>query len=70
LANDTVFHPLAPGLVPASGVFAKTWRSFGASIEMVYGVLKPGSSKQGNARRALVDSNWVKMYQSPFSSWR
>ena len=28
------------------------------------GVLKPGSSKQGKAERASIDSNWLQPYQS------
>ena len=42
----------------------------GTSRVSCQGILKEGSSKQGKARRASVASNWVKMYQSPFSSWR
>jgi hypothetical protein len=31
----------------------------------VQGILKEGSSKQGNTRRASMDSNWVYAAQPP-----
>ncbi len=37
---------------------------FGTWIVSCQGVLKAGSSKHGNARRASIASNWVKTYQS------
>src|SRR5438093_5550344 len=47
----------------ASGVLASTIRSCGAVRVSVQGILNSGSSQQGNACRASVDSNWVNPYQ-------
>ena len=41
------------------------WPSGTVERQLVQGILNAGSSKQGNASRASVASNWVKMYESP-----
>ena len=51
--------PPATGAVAVSGELVRATIPVGALIVTSYGVLKPGSSKQGNARRASVDSNCV-----------
>ncbi len=48
--------PTAPVLLTA------TWSAGTVSVT-VHGVFQCGSSKQGMARRALIDSNCVKAYQ-------
>src|SRR5580692_5885152 len=45
------------------GVFDTAESSFFTCTVTCHGTLKPGSSKQGNALRASIDSNWVKTYQ-------
>src|SRR5579859_830185 len=46
-----------------SGMFEKAVIPGGTFTAMSNGVLSPGSSKQGNIRRAHVGSNWVNAYQ-------
>ncbi len=55
-----------PPAVPCaiSGVLAKTFCVVGAVMVSVKGVLKPGSSKDGNMRRASIGSNCVQAYQA------
>ena len=51
-------------------MFATATMSGGTEIATVNGVLQPGSSKHGNARRASVGSNCVNAYQRPPSCTR
>src|SRR4029077_9998566 len=45
-------------------VFETAEEPFGIVSVNCQGVLNDGSSKHGNARRASVDSSWLKAYQS------
>ena len=49
----------------ATGVLPNACRPAGTLSSTVQGILKEGSSKQGNARRASIDSNWVYAAQPP-----
>ena len=51
-------------------MFASATDPAGTEIATANGVLQPGSSKQGNARRASVGSNCVNAYQRPPSCTR
>ena len=70
VAERTAFQRpiMADGRV--SGALLITPSAAGASIVTRHGVFQPGSSKQGNARRALIASNCDTTYQSPRSCWR
>ena len=59
-ANVTVCSPTAgPAVSAITFVFEITMSCFGATIVTSNVALKAGSSKDGNARRASVDSNCV-----------
>ena len=59
-SNSTVWKPsLLLGLVSFSGMLLSAVRSFGTSSETEKVAFRFGSSKQGKARRASHDSNWV-----------
>ena len=51
-------------------MFDTATRFFGTCSVSCHGTLNPGSSKHGNARRAKIDSNWLKTYQSSPSRCR
>ena len=68
-ANVTTFVPSAPGVSETIGVFETARESAGISSVTCQGTFTSGSSKQGNARRAKMDSNWVNAYQASPSFW-
>src|SRR5574338_782495 len=54
LAKVMVFQPAPAGLSLVWGAFATALSAAGMVSDKVSGALKPGSSKQGNASRALI----------------
>lgn len=58
-ANRTVFHPSAPAFSSSTGVFETAMSEACTRSVSCHGTLNPGSSKQGNARRANMLSNCV-----------
>ena len=71
-ANTWRFHPALPGTSAtlSSAVLENARSAAGASMVMRHGVFHCGSSKPGNARRALIASNCVMAYHSPASRCR
>src|SRR5690242_9162626 len=55
-AKVTVFQPFSAGLSLVSAAFATALSASGIVSDRFNGALKPGSSKHGNASRALIGS--------------
>src|SRR6185437_431588 len=64
-AKVIVFQPAPAGLSLVSAAFATALSASGMVSDKSSGALKPGSSKHGNARRALIGSICVCRYASP-----
>src|SRR6185437_1746271 len=63
--NVMVFQPAPAALLLASAAFATALCASGIVSDKVSGALNPGSSKHGNARRALIGSICVCRYALP-----
>jgi len=67
VANFTSFHPPGSSVSEICAPLEKALSASFTRIEMSQGILKKGSSKHGNARRASMGVKVVYAYHSPSS---